>query len=294
MITNKYHLEIKQQIEEINNHNFEIKTLRTALLIRNKIDYYYKEKKYLSYIEKTNLIKLLNDTITLKLSTINPSLNKKTLNTLLQTTKDDYNSNPIDITIINNDIILYNKGTYDNPYIEEINIIYSNNFKEIPELHSLGEFISTYKSIYNKLDDKTFSDFYKFYQTYDQEYNKKHPSLATMFNYINKLLSPYNNNKPVIGYSKKTFNIDYTGHTKLLINTTMKKICESILKQKNIEFELITISDWNEIHRFKIKQIVNPNNSYIWKYIEIEPKIWNLSESLNNHQNKPLTKKRTK
>ena len=294
MITNKYHLEIKKEIEEINNNQFEIKTLRTALLIRKKVEYYYKEKKYLSYLDKTYLLKFLADTIYQKFSTLYPTINKSTLHSLLQVTKDTYNSNPIDLTIINNDIVLYHKEAYDNPYTKEVEVIASKKFQEVPKLHSLGDLISTYKAIYNKLEDKTFHDFYMFYQTYNEEYNKENPSLAQFFQYINDILYKYNNNKPVIEYTTKTFNIEYTGHTKLFINTTFKTISESILKQKDIEFSLITINDWNDIHYFKIKQKVNKDSSYTWNYEEVKPEIWNLETELTKQQNKPLTKKRAK
>lgn len=289
MITNKYHLEIKKQIEEINNNDCEIKTFRTALLIRKKINYLYKQKQVLSYLHKTYLLNLLNNTLKSKLLKINPNLSKKDITSILQIIKDDYNSLPLDLNIINDDIITYYKGQYDNPYINQIKILSKKNFEEIPNLHNLYNLISTYKTIYHNYDEIKFHNFYNFYHPYDQHYTKKHPSLLPMLNHINRILKPYNNNKPVIEYK---YHLNYTSNTKLFINTNLTKISQSILNKKSITFDLISINDWNEIHHFKIKQIVNKDHTYTWKSIEITPKIWNLSESINNTNNKTLTKTR--
>ena len=291
MITNQYHLEIKKQIEEINNNDCEIKTFRTALLIRKKINYLHKQKQVLSYLDKTYLLNLLNNTLKSKLLAINPNLSKKDITSILQIIKDDYNSLPIDLSIINDDIITYYKGQYDNPYINQIKILSKKNFEEIPNLHNLYNLISTYKTIYHNYDEIKFHNFYNFYHPYDHHYTKKHPSLLPMLNHINRILKPYNNNKPVIEYN---FHLNYTSNTKLFINTNLTKISQSILNKKNITFDLISINDWNEIHHFKIKQIVNKDYTYTWKSIEITPKIWNLSESINNtnNKNKTLTKTR--
>lgn len=291
MTNEQNNLEIVIEILELNDEEFTIKTLRKIQLLTKKINHYYNNNN-ISKLKKHFLYKLLKDTTNKKLLSLNPNINKEQVNSINQIFNFNYNQIPTDLTIIDNDIILYHETEYNNPYIDKTIILNSTNYTELPKLHTLYSMIKSYKNIYPKINYIDFSKFYNFYYPYDEKFNKNNPTLANMITYINELLFPISNTKEIITYSTPKNNIIYTSDIKILLNTNLETIIESIFKKKDINFNLIAITDWNDIYCFNITQKVFPNNTYTWHSNRIYPKIWNLTEEINKRNQHILTKQK--
>ena len=288
MTNEQKNLEIVKEILELNDEEFTIETLRKIQLLTKKINHYYNNNN-ISKLKKHFLYKLLKDTTNKKLLSLNPNINKAQLNSINKIFNSNYNQIPSDLTIVEDDILIYHETEYNNPYIDKTIILNSNNYIELPQLHTLYNLIKSFKNIHYKHNITEFSNFYNFYYPYDKEYNKNNPTLELMINYINELLSPISKTKNVITYSTPKNSIIYTSDIKILLNTDLETIITSIFKEQDINFNLVAINDWNEIYCFNITQKVLKDNNYIWKCQRINPKIWNLNKKTNKHS---LTKKK--
>ncbi len=286
MITEQRNQEIIEKIHEINNNELTIETLRKIQLLSKQINQYYNNEKSKKYFLFSSLKKIIK----VKLLTQNPNITKRQLSSIYKIFNQEYNQIPENITIIEDDLVLYKKTNYDNPYINKTIILNQNKYKELPEIHTLYNMIKSYRMIYKEYNSTDFCRFYNFYYSYDTEFNKHNYSLDQMINHINNLLEPITNSKKVIEYSTPNNQIIYTSDIKIFINTNIENIIEAIFKKKVINFNLIAISDFDEIYCFNITQKVTSHNKYIWYTNKIEPKIWNLNEELTKQNTHKLIK----
>lgn len=284
--------EITYEIKEINNNEFNEKTLRNIQVLTKRLNHYYTNNQ-ITKLEFLKLYKKYKEMIKNKLKEIYPE-NYKTLSKKLNKIfYQEYDKIPTDITIIDNDLTLLLNKSFDNPYKQdEIKFLHSKYYKELPDEHSK----KTYENCYYEIclfEKENSIDFYNFYfPTFDNTEQKK-ASLEILINYINLLLKPYNNYKnKTIEYNYNTNKIVYpkNSNMKVFINIPLKDIILAIYRKETISFNLVAINEWNEIHSYKITQIPTANKYYNWQMERIDLPIWNLSTSLQ--KNKTLTRKK--
>lgn len=263
MSNNKYYLEIINQIIEIQNNQFEIKTLRKALEITNKTAFLYNQSK-LSKKEFNNINNFLKETIENKLLELNNKLSKSTLNKICKCYNREYICLPNDITIINNDIVFYQENYYDNPYYTNI-ILLNDNSKNKFNTIKKTETIPT----------------------------KNIESANQLTNYINNILKPFFKSKSPILSLKK--NILESNSIELFTYPNLNYIIDNISQYKDITFNLIATSEWNDFYYFKINiRFSKDKKSTQWSLKLIKPDIWNLNNELEKQNNNKHILKKTK
>lgn len=264
MSNNIYYLEIINQIADIQNNNFEIKTLRTALEINNKVAFFLSEGR-LSKKEFNNINNFLKETIERKFLELNPEFSKSTLNKICKCYNREYICLPNDISIIDNNIVFYQENNYGNPYDTHIVLLNDNSknkFNTIKKLETISSKNLNYAS--------------------------------EMITFINGILRPFfKKDSPV--FSLKNNILESNSSVNLFISPNLNHVIDNINQKNNTTFDLIVLTDWNDFHYFRINAKFSKNKKNIqWSWKLVKPNIWNLTEELEKNYNNSYVLKRKK
>lgn len=280
--------DIKEKIEEIRNSNFKIgeieyngenhkfsNLLRSALICINAID----GVDNISKEEREELYGELNGAMKSKLKELNPNFSEETLNNMINSYKRGYIIYPMDIFVVD-DAVFHKEGVYDD--FGSIYKIKTHMFCNMKSYYNVFD-------MYFTLDEDDFD----FFLTHPKERLTKEDKIYTSKFISNSINSIYKSNisKPLYELNTDNAFYGYSGLTNgevhkvnVYINMGFDDIGRSLKSKNECDIKLC-IQNGDDIILYYVHQTFKDNKP-VWNVVEINSKVWKLTEETSKLENK--------